>query len=68
TNGIGNYERERLQIDGNAAYRLHRRATLYLNIANLTAAPSYRYNNNIAFMNRHGAFGAKYTFGVRGTF
>ncbi len=67
-NGIGNYERERLQIDVNAAYKLHRRATLYMNIANLTAAPSYRYNNNVAFMNRHGAFGAKYTFGVKGTF
>jgi len=67
-NGIGNYERARLQIDVNAAYKLHRRATLYVNIANLTAAPSYRYNNNVAFMNRHGAFGAKYTFGVKGSF
>ncbi len=67
-NGIGNYERERLQIDVNAAYKLHRRATLYVNIANLTAAPSYRYNNNTAYMNRHGAFGAKYTFGVKGSF
>ncbi len=67
-NGIGNYERERLQIDINAAYKLHRRATVYMNIANLTAAPSYRYNNNTAFMNRHGAFGAKYTFGLRGSF
>jgi iron complex outermembrane recepter protein len=67
-NGIGNYERERLQIDVNAAYKLHRRATVFMNIANLTAAPSYRYNNNTAFMNRHGAFGAKYTFGLRGSF
>lgn len=67
-NGIGNYERERLQIDVNASYKLHRHATLYVNIANLTAAPSYRYNNNVAFMNRHGAFGAKYTFGVKGSF
>ncbi len=67
-NGIGNYERERLQIDVNAAYKLHRYATLFMNIANLTAAPSYRYNNNVAFMNRHGTYGAKYTFGVRGSF
>jgi len=41
---------------------------VFLNIANLTAAPSYRYNNNTAFMNRHGAFGAKYTFGLKGSF
>ena len=39
-----------------------------MNIANLTAAPSYRYSNNMAFMNRHGAFGAKYTLGVRSSF
>ena len=67
-NGVGNYERERLQIDVNAAYKVHRRATVFMNVANLTAAPSYRYNNNVAFMNRHGAFGAKYTFGVKGSF
>jgi iron complex outermembrane recepter protein len=67
-NGAFTYERDRLQIDVNLNYQLHRRATLYLNIANLTGAPSYRYALRPEIITRHGEFGAKYTIGVRGDF
>jgi iron complex outermembrane receptor protein len=67
-NGAFTYERDRLQMDVNLNYRLHRRATLFMNIANLTGEPSYRYALRPEIITRHGEFGAKYTIGVRGDF
>ncbi|HEX2853949.1 MAG TPA: TonB-dependent receptor, partial [Opitutaceae bacterium] len=62
------YEKERLQIDINLDYQLHRRATVFLNIANATGAESIRYAVKEANLIRHGGFGAKYTLGVKGSF
>lgn len=67
-NGVAQYEKKRTQYDVNADYQLGRRATVFLNIANLTAAPSVRYAVNDQNLIRHGAFGAKYTLGVKGAF
>lgn len=68
TNGVSTYEKERLQIDVNADYQLSRRATVFLNVANVTAAPSVRYAVHQGNLTRHGAFGAKFTLGVKGAF
>lgn len=68
TNGVSTYEKERLQIDVNADYQLSRRATIFLNVANVTAAPSIRYAVHQDNLTRHGAFGAKFTLGVKGAF
>lgn len=67
-NGVAQYEKERLQIDVNADFRLHRYATFFMNIANLTGAPSVRYAVHEANLIRHGGYGAKYTFGIKGNF
>jgi len=66
--GIIIYEKERLQIDLNFEYKLRREATLFLNVANMTGTPSRRFYESANFLQRHGAFGAKFTFGVKGTF
>jgi len=68
TNGVAQFERQRTQVDVNAEYQVARRATVFLNIANLTGAPSVRYAVNDQNLIRHGAFGAKYTIGVKGAF
>jgi TonB-dependent receptor len=62
------YEAKRLQIDINADYKFSPRATLFLNIANLTGAPSVRYGSVPVNLIRHGGYGAKYTFGMKGSF
>lgn len=62
------YEAKRLQIDINADYKFSPRATLFLNIANLTGAPSVRYGSVPVNLIRHGGYGAKYTLGVKGSF
>lgn len=67
-NGVAQYEKKRLQIDMNVDYQLNRYATLFLNVANVTAAPSVRYAVHEENLIRHGAFGAKYTLGVKGSF
>lgn len=67
-NGVAQYEKDRTQIDVNADYQLRRYATVFMNIANLTGEPSVRYSVNEANLIRHGAFGAKYTIGVKGSF
>lgn len=67
-NGVNQYEKKRLQIDVNLDYQLRRRAIVFLNIANLTAAPSVRYAVHEANLIRHGAFGAKFTLGLKGDF
>jgi len=67
-NGVFTYEKDRLQIDVNLNYVMSRKATFFLNIANLTGEPSYRYALRPEILTRHGAFGAKYTVGVRGNF
>lgn len=67
-NGVAQFEKERFQIDVNADYQVSRRAIVFFNIANLTAAPSVRYAVNSSNLIRHGAFGAKYTIGVKGAF
>ncbi len=67
-NGAFTYEAPRTQIDVNLEYRLHRWTTVFMNIANLTGSPSERYALRQEMMTRHGAFGAKYTIGVKGTF
>lgn len=66
--GVLNYEKSRLQVDINAEYALHKNMTLFMNVANLTNSPSYRYFVRTPIMNRHAEFGAKYTLGVKGTF
>jgi len=67
-NGVAQFEKERTQIDVNADYQVSRRAIVFVNIANLTASPSVRYAVNDQNLIRHGAFGAKYTIGVKGAF
>ena len=67
-NGVAQFEKERFQIDVSADYQVSRRAVLFVNVANLTAAPSVRYAVNSQNLIRHGAFGAKYTIGVKGAF
>jgi iron complex outermembrane receptor protein len=66
--GIYQYEASRLQIDLSLEYKLHRHATLFFNAANLTDSPSVRYSVHDANLIRHGAFGAKLTLGVKGSF
>ena len=66
--GALQYEAKRFQIDVNTEYALSPKATIFLNIANLTGAPSVRYQVHEANLIRHGAFGAKYTIGVKGSF
>jgi iron complex outermembrane receptor protein len=68
TNGVAQFEKQRLQIDLNAEYQVSRRATLFANVANVTGAPSVRYAVHKEILIRHGAFGAKYTLGVKGAF
>lgn len=67
-NGVAQYEKDRTQIDVNVDYQLRRYATVFMNIANLTGEPSVRYSVHEANLIRHGAFGAKYTIGVKGSF
>jgi iron complex outermembrane receptor protein len=66
--GIIQYEAERLQIDLSLDYKIHRHATIFFNAANLTDSPSVRYSVHDANLIRHGAFGAKFTLGVKGSF
>jgi hypothetical protein len=66
--GVNQYEKDRTQIDVNVDYGVHRYATLFVNVANLTGSPSVRYSVNERNMIRNGAYGAKYTFGIKGTF
>lgn len=66
--GVIQYEAERLQIDVSMEYKLHRYATLFLNVANMLDAPSVRYSVQEDNLIRHGAYGAKITLGVKGSF
>ena len=66
--GVIIYEKERTQIDLNFEYKWKRSATIFLNVANLTGTASRRYFHSPNFLQRHGAFGAKWTFGIKGTF
>ncbi len=66
--GVIIYEAARTQIDLNFEYKWKRSATFFVNVANLTGTPSRRYYNTPNYLQRDGAFGAKFTFGIKGTF
>ncbi|MBE2216021.1 MAG: TonB-dependent receptor [Opitutaceae bacterium] len=66
--GVIIWEKARTQIDLNFEYKWKRSATFFLNVANLTGTPSRRFYNTPNYLQRHGAFGAKWTFGIKGTF
>jgi TonB-dependent receptor len=66
--GVFNWEKTRTQIDVNLEYQVSRRLSLFMNVANLTNSPSYRYFVRSPLISRHGEYGAKYTMGVKGSF
>ncbi|MFT3783388.1 MAG: TonB-dependent receptor [Nibricoccus sp.] len=60
--------RDRWQVNLNLNYKLHRRATLFLNVSNLFNEPQYRYTEQPEYINRHGNYGTQFTVGVKGQF
>jgi TonB-dependent receptor len=52
----------------NLSYKLHRYATLFANVNNITNEPQYRYFDNTFNVSRHGEYGATINLGVKGSF
>lgn len=62
------YQKSRIVYGVNVNYNLHRYATLFLNIANLTNEPQSRYTVRPLNTLRDGDYGATYNIGIKGSF
>lgn len=58
----------KVQVDVNISYEVRREAVVFLNVSNLFNESDTRYFHSLRNLSRDGAFGAKVTLGVKGTF
>lgn len=59
---------DRVQINMNVTYKLHRRASLFMSVNNLLNAEQHRYQERDNFTIRDGNYGANITVGIKGQF
>lgn len=62
------YAAERYVYGLNMGYRIHKNATLFLNVSNLTNEPQTRYEVRDLITQRDGDYGATYNIGIKGRF